>query len=747
MDLYLTGLIDFQLWDQANWKGVAFGYDPIGDGMPFLGLMFLNPESGAKIFEQWRKSLGERDEFEVIRVSIVEGELPGWEPGYTVHVGTNFDGATDFAKSRGTEIKQTKILMTSRFHRMNPASESQNLLTFKRLFAEHKKYLFVPAAYLHGQLSPGFGLGIEKHEILFRNAADIGEHDLDVVVLRPPGDCADEISAPHEPTNAAVMDPERITTNLAILETEVAAGTLRQSIDPMILDRLASVQRDSHGIVKIETVDPLLIAQAQLVVDDLLEREALSVPLRDIQIDFVELLSGFFSDPYTLMTQHDASPHEIAQSIADSPESVERLSKIAPTILEAIRDYWSNAGIVTSAHLRNMTTLKAVYGGNVFPHENSDLISNVGLYADTLVVPDPMLGALSMHSMLKPSRLAYQLVKNGLTAMKYRELAIADLDVPLVVFAPNYFFLSDELPRFSMRMSEDDVCKHMQMVFNYDFASIDDVHKFFANAPSENALAQSVVDHDRFTLDVDELPLPLDQIAASKEMLNKFKDGLFPSDARRSLPFEFLGRFMQVNAALAHCDLYRGIPLIDAPTPWQFLLWKHEYAGAVATNGAYSRDTIIQHALHTELRDVTIFKNITPEGVVKLRREGLLEDLREVIRLGISEIVDADEGAVLKVAKRVAANLRAELGRYESEVKALTRDVGLAAAGATLTLGTAGLSIAAAVTGNIPLVVAGTLAGTLGTPGIRELVTRGREFLKRHRTLRRSPVGLFWRAK
>ncbi len=66
-------------WDKAKWSGTVFLYDPDGGKkqIPGLGIGFADFDAGKRIFEEWIKRVGHRDEFEEIRVSIIEGSIPG----------------------------------------------------------------------------------------------------------------------------------------------------------------------------------------------------------------------------------------------------------------------------------------------------------------------------------------------------------------------------------------------------------------------------------------------------------------------------------------------------------------------------------------------------------------------------------------------------------------------------------------------------------------------------------------------
>ncbi|MBN8550960.1 MAG: TIR domain-containing protein [Deltaproteobacteria bacterium] len=179
--------IDVELWDQAKWRGTMFMY---AEGQPpIIGLAFLNEKPAKKIFEQWHERYGESDASEELRISIVEGELPGQGGGYTVHVGIDPHNTLTHLREAGFDPeKRTNILMlVSRLNRMNPKPDSKNLQIFKDAYKRHKTYYLIPAVMKPdgSAFKPIKDLGIYKSVIHFRKAADVGENDIDSVIFGP----------------------------------------------------------------------------------------------------------------------------------------------------------------------------------------------------------------------------------------------------------------------------------------------------------------------------------------------------------------------------------------------------------------------------------------------------------------------------------------------------------------------------------------------------------------------------------
>jgi hypothetical protein len=187
ISMFVTGPIDVDLWNKAKWHSTFLARWP-NEGPPALGFGFLNEQAARKIFEQWHERYGDRDTFEELRVSIIEGEIKGERPGYTVHIGADLDNTIKRYRDQGLTVGDNDILMTiGRVNRMNPTPGSTTLQMFKEDFRRFKTYFLIPGIHnSDSSLVPISELGIFKNTIHFRNVAEIrSRHDPDFSVVQP----------------------------------------------------------------------------------------------------------------------------------------------------------------------------------------------------------------------------------------------------------------------------------------------------------------------------------------------------------------------------------------------------------------------------------------------------------------------------------------------------------------------------------------------------------------------------------
>ncbi len=183
--VFLSTPIDPVLWDEAKWSGVFIRiYE---SRPPGLGLAFLNEAAARTIFEQWHRRYGDRDVFEELRISIIEGNVQGEQPGYSVHVGIDLENTIKRYREAGLTVDSDRdgFLTLTRIHRMNPSPGSKNLEMFKQAYRHFKAYTLIPGILKPDQsdVIPIHELGIYKSTIHFRRVEDIGPNDEDSVVL------------------------------------------------------------------------------------------------------------------------------------------------------------------------------------------------------------------------------------------------------------------------------------------------------------------------------------------------------------------------------------------------------------------------------------------------------------------------------------------------------------------------------------------------------------------------------------
>lgn len=166
-------IIDKNLWDKAKWKGFGFFKDLSGMG---IFIVYENEEVGKKIFDDWINRVGKEDKDELIKITIVKGVDKKNPFRYRVHISNNIDKKT--FQPGNLLISASKILEVG-------ASSSKNLDNLINNFDILKQYRLCPAKIIdNGKIKPYSDWEILKRALFVKNAWEIGEHDLDRVVIK-----------------------------------------------------------------------------------------------------------------------------------------------------------------------------------------------------------------------------------------------------------------------------------------------------------------------------------------------------------------------------------------------------------------------------------------------------------------------------------------------------------------------------------------------------------------------------------
>jgi hypothetical protein len=187
----IQSVIDVDVWNKAQWNGMIYLTDPSGQYPPILGFAFHNAEAGKQIFEKWKSTFGDHDENELIRIAIIEGDLPGWFSGYTVTIGLNTVNYLNAKREFEQKPADGYLVTMTRTHRMS-SPNSPHLIGFKNALKQFGVFGICPV-HLPGQdvtkAKPFTDLSLGKREILFRQARDVDKDmgtDPDSLIYRLP---------------------------------------------------------------------------------------------------------------------------------------------------------------------------------------------------------------------------------------------------------------------------------------------------------------------------------------------------------------------------------------------------------------------------------------------------------------------------------------------------------------------------------------------------------------------------------
>ncbi|HEY4679393.1 MAG TPA: hypothetical protein VIJ01_19675 [Candidatus Angelobacter sp.] len=542
------------------------------------------------------------------------------------------------------------------------------------------------------------------------------------------------------------MDPVELDGLINLLKSELEAGkvTLNSS---EIVNSLSKVRTGVDGKVDPLTVDGSVRALARAVAASKNMREQTeSMSLQEVQAAYFDSLSEVFGDVFQEMQRRNVNPQIIAEALASNEKAVAAFVEDMPAFASSIEQFWEEHGPAVQSEISHLSGMKSVFGGDLFPSYISNIACSVGLYIDTLILPDPLLRIVDLFKAMPPKEIFKYSVKHALNALQYRELALADVQPPIVVIAPDFRFVEPGY-RNAIRVSgELDLLEHAAHLFNRKFSSADDLLKFVSKYNEPAALLGQIADPSRVLFDAEWSGSLADQFARLNSEIGPLM-GSSLSSAEKFYRF-LLGRMGQANDVLFRSKRYVGTPLVDAPTSWQYLLWKYEYDGRRTSASGNMKNLVISKAVQVEGRnELGMLAGVPPETLIRLRKEGALANLREILSKGIGEIDSASSTTLTEVADKVIENVDAAFSAHAKDLKDLSSskrkfygfDIGR-------WIAVGGLSIAAASLESRGLgILATASAAILGSPSGPDVKKGWEELKDTKQKLERSPTGMLFR--
>lgn len=257
-------------------------------------------------------------------------------------------------------------------------------------------------------------------------------------------------------------------------------------------------------------------------------------------------------------------------------------------------------------------------------------------------------------------------LKHGLQLMNYKSLAIADIKNPIVVILPFKSSLDEEYRDDLFNESGSKAILHAEKLFGRSFSSVDDLKDFLAFAHSPQTLSAMLRAPERLLFDTDwNGPLGAQLERAMKDF------SLIAGNHAGEIVFnQCFGRMSQASDIAWKSSNLGGVPLIDAPTSWQYYNWRLEYAANL--------DTLNQVPLHVTRgmqrlaeTDMHWLGNIPPEALIEMRKVGALDEVRGILCQGVEEVISLNSENFFRSADKIYENLELAFDNHKKDIDRL----------------------------------------------------------------------------
>lgn len=547
-----------------------------------------------------------------------------------------------------------------------------------------------------------------------------------------------------------MMDKEyesELGRRLLILKEYVEQGKIHffPEVYDSIRDSLLAVRYGPDDEIDLSTVDSRVRALALGVTFDKDRQETKNaISLKDLQYRYFQILSINFGEYFKVMADKVLTPHDVATALSRNPEAVNQIMRGLPDFVSLIEEFWEIASEPAHVHVEDMNCLKAVFGGDLFPSAYRNIASTCSIYVNTIVLPDPFLRTREIWGENWPNdKKVYYLVKHALNILKYEELALAEVDPPIVVIVPDRAFLDDWYWKLLSGLGEADALLHLEKLFGKKFNTLEEAIEFVEplNDPAEAIAA--VTDKSRLLFDIESTK------SHEEQLIHLICDFLAVHGfvhAGKALVMHSIGRMHQVNDIVLRSRYLGGSPLIDAPTSWRYFQWKLEYDAKRFNPDDLTDLHIVRGLQSAAAGEMAWLGNVPTPALIEMRKQGSIPELRQMLSAGVTELARAKPEDFRRTGDRVVGNIQNAFEEHKKKIRELTKKKWRFAGidlSACLVYGS--IEIAAAC--GVPLVsIINRLIDQLWEiPRFKEIPNKLKAIREEGKKLEGSPVGLLFR--
>ncbi|MEO6119018.1 MAG: hypothetical protein ABIP37_08085, partial [Methylotenera sp.] len=477
----------------------------------------------------------------------------------------------------------------------------------------------------------------------------------------------------EEKSQEQVEYEERLRRRLKILQEQLEAGKIKIAEGLDVGKSLMAIRYEPDGEVDLDTVDSLVRSMA-LAITAIHDREELKkeASLSEIQNLYFKFIEDSFGEFYKTMQKRKMTPHHAGMAAKNSDESIKEITKNLDEFLSVVTKFWDAVGELAHIHAEDMHgNVKGVFGGDLFPTHNENIASKCGIYTDTLILPDPFLRSKHIFEHYSPADKAYYLMKHAMNVLQYKDLACAEVKIPIVIILPDLAALQQDERDFFHDLGKEDTLVHSAKLFGRQFESFEELIDFCHSLDTiERAIAE-IADGSRVLFDTEwesDTASQIEKAMKSKEM--KPFGEVTPGEVLAS---QALGRMSVSNELLVKSRRLNGTPIIEAPTSWQYLVWKMEYDADRAESTFNSKNLhVIKGLGDLANADMQWLGNIPPAALIELRKVGAMDEIRNMLGNGINELIETNPNNFHRSRDHIFENINNAFSQHQKNINELS---------------------------------------------------------------------------
>ncbi|MCW4019237.1 MAG: hypothetical protein NWF00_11265 [Candidatus Bathyarchaeota archaeon] len=398
--------------------------------------------------------------------------------------------------------------------------------------------------------------------------------------------------------------------------------------------------------------------------------------------------------------------------------------------------------------------LKASYMGKGFSYlrpvtETSDFLRKTALYADTIIVKDDVLTALSgWKNNFLESRFAFSyLTQTVIDNLALEKLFLPNSDQQICALSPSFWWFAKKNNLFdeTSNIALESTVLFASHVFGKKFQNIEDLQKFLSSIRSWNEFLRLAVNHRIITN-------PNGTQMSNEDFRNmqiSNQTGFIGSTTFSVYETILRSPNSSITMDLMYMGRLRSVLASNLKGQWNHLSWlirnQNEEIREKLGKQALSKDELVINAL--QQKELKWLGNVPIEKIEEIREKGELQELRTLLNQNIKELENSKDEEFLEVGCQVKYNIEQAMKKHAADTKNLNEKyrIKFALGKASIVVsGTLGVLSAAYP----PIAVAaGVLSATVGGGSIINTVNDYIDKREEVKELKRKPVAMLFDAK
>jgi hypothetical protein len=192
----------------------------------------------------------------------------------------------------------------------------------------------------------------------------------------------------------------------------------------------------------------------------------------------------------------------------------------------------------------------------------------------------------------------------------------------------------------------------------------------------------------------------------------------------------------------------RGTPIIDAPTSWQYFVWKLEYDALRMEEKTNTTGLHVLRGLQALGENQMKWLGRVPiDALIEMRQTGAISEIRSILANGIDNLAKANLTDFQLTTNQILKNVQDAFDKHNANIDELTKKTWkFAGHDITSMLVVGSLAVAAAATQQPFWGIAAYAADQLlDAPKLKSLPKSIKDLITQSQQLKKSPVGLLFK--